>query len=425
MRRPDRVSVYDLTKRSDRPRRPWLVRWQVNGVERSRSFAAKAAADDFHSRLRVAARDGQTFDPHTLEPVVWQNSTQRFVDAAEAWVERQAPTWAPRSRRSAVEALVRAVLLAVSSRAPEPPASVRRHLTARLTPGWQSQDRAAEAWLRRWSLPLSQLTPAVASSVHAGLGLKEDGVAAAPTTTRRLRSTTHALIKDLVADGQLAADPWPATKKARRRADKVSHAVDVELLPSPDQALALIDAVASRQPGSRGYRLLSLVCWYAGLRPSEARALRVEDLDLPETGWGSVRVSRSEDGEGGEGSTKTGRVRRVPLAPPLVAELRTWLGERTTGLLVESRSGQMVSLSNWRRALVRACDQTAVAAISPYDLRHCCATMMLDAGVAPGEAARRLGHSVEVLMRTYAGVMVGDEASANARIDAVLTARGL
>jgi integrase len=62
-----------------------------------------------------------------------------------------------------------------------------------------------------------------------------------------------------------------------------------------------------------------------------------------------------------------------------------------------------------------------VVRISPYDFRHCCATMMLAAGVAPGEAARRLGHSVEVLLGTYAGVMGGDEDTANARIAAALS----
>ena len=42
--------------------------------------------------------------------------------------------------------------------------------------------------------------------------------------------------------------------------------------------------------------------------------------------------------------------------------------------------------------------------------------MPLNSGIKPGDAAARLGHSVEVLMSTYAGVLEYDEEAANARI---------
>ena len=57
---------------------------------------------------------------------------------------------------------------------------------------------------------------------------------------------------------------------------------------------------------------------------------------------------------------------------------------------------------------------------TPYDLRHACATLWLGAGVPVGEVARRLGHSPEVLLKKYAGVLSGDEDLSNARIDAAL-----
>jgi hypothetical protein len=45
---------------------------------------------------------------------------------------------------------------------------------------------------------------------------------------------------------------------------------------------------------------------------------------------------------------------------------------------------------------------------------------MLQAGVSPAEAARRLGHSVDVLMRVYAGVFTDERDRSNARIDRML-----
>jgi hypothetical protein len=44
--------------------------------------------------------------------------------------------------------------------------------------------------------------------------------------------------------------------------------------------------------------------------------------------------------------------------------------------------------------------------------------MMLRAGVVPAEVARRLGHSVDVLMRVYAGVFADERARSNALVDA-------
>lgn len=45
----------------------------------------------------------------------------------------------------------------------------------------------------------------------------------------------------------------------------------------------------------------------------------------------------------------------------------------------------------------------------PYDLRHSGVTWRLNSGVPPIEVAAWAGHSVEVLMRTYARCMTGLE----------------
>ena len=55
-----------------------------------------------------------------------------------------------------------------------------------------------------------------------------------------------------------------------------------------------------------------------------------------------------------------------------------------------------------------------------YDCRHAAATTWLGAGVPLGEAAKRLGHSVETLVSTYVGALDGDELLGNQRIQAAL-----
>jgi integrase len=63
-----------------------------------------------------------------------------------------------------------------------------------------------------------------------------------------------------------------------------------------------------------------------------------------------------------------------------------------------------------------------LAGTTAYDLRHAAATMMLRAGVPPAEVARRLGHSVDMLMRVYAGVFDDERERSNQLIDEALAA---
>ena len=138
---------------------------------------------------------------------------------------------------------------------------------------------------------------------------------------------------------------------------------------------AALDAIVSHQPASRTYQLMTAVLYYGGLRPSE------------------------------------------------VVMLRAWL---TTGkyepdqLLFRTLTGRRPTASNWSRAWHRVLDEIGQPRLRLYDCRHAAATTWLSAGVPLGETARRLGHSVEVLVSTYVGALTGDEATANKSIDTVI-----
>ena len=154
-----------------------------------------------------------------------------------------------------------------------------------------------------------------------------------------------------------------------------------------------------------------MCAWDSSFRalPSETLALRVEDFVLPETGPGTVRIHRSLDEDGQDGMTKTGRERTISVPTALVVVLCEYLGERTTGPLVTTQSGNPPALSNWLRALCRSCDKLGVGRIAPYDFRHSCASMLLAETKAPGAVADRLGNSVEVLLRYYAAALDGQD----------------
>jgi integrase len=273
-------------------------------------------------------------------------------------------------------------------------------------------------YLRRWSLPLSEINEDVCKVAAQAVYRKQDGSAVAASSQHRIRTNVRAMFKAAVAAKKMTAQPWPGA--TARKTERITKQVNVRALPNQREALKLI----AQQKGDN-FKVLGYMCFYAGLRPSEAVAVTVERCTLPETGWGIIRIDQAVQDAGrwteaGEeiGDPKT-HARTVPIPPQLVEILRAHIGDRTSGLVVSTRNGTPVLASNWGDAWRAARAALGVTWV-PYDLRHACATTWLGAGVPIGECARRLGHSPEVLLSTYAGVLTGDEQIANARIEKAL-----
>jgi integrase len=425
MRRPQDVRVYELSDRryrkasSGKPAaRPWVARWVVDGQEASKAFKNRPEADDFRSRLIVAARDGIRFDPVTLLPAEWGGSSETFYEYARAWVARQS-TWAPRSRTSAIEALARGIPLMVTPKAPAPPADMRSYLKAALRPGVEPPSGLCSSWLRRWSLPMGKIDAAIARDAFDSLGTKDDGTIMSATTAHRYRTTVHAMLRDALAVGAIVDDPWPASNGVKkRRAEMAKGKVDREALPNSATVASIVSVMDNHQPASRMYQLMTEIVWQSGLRPSEVRALEVDALNLPDEGWGWITVKRSFDGVQIVEETKTGHVRKAPVPPHLVVKLRAWIAERSIdGPLFRTRKSGVPAESNWLRAFHRACDIAGVPPFSIYTLRHCCASRWIDSGMPWAQAAGFLGHSVAVLQDTYYGASEGDEEVALKRLE--------
>jgi integrase len=272
------------------------------------------------------------------------------------------------------------------------------------------------------------------ADVDRKLGLGLNGRRLAPSTAGRFRKDAKACIRWAVELEQIPTDPWPRQPKGRnrRKANRLAQAVDIRRLPGPERMAQVIAALPTQvQPyAGRTWEVMSAVGYYAGLRPSEVLYLRRQDVHLPEpdpddpdtVGWGWLEVEQADDGEDNAADPKTGR-RVVPIPPHLVVVLQAFLEERPgppETLLFRTKKGTRPSLDNWRRALRRACRAAGIDPLSPYDLRHACATTWIQAGVPLGEAARRLGHSVQTLVARYIQALTGDETIANHRVEAAL-----
>ena len=406
---------------------PWLVRWSIAGRQRSRSFRTKTEADRFRSHLQHAKTIGEPFDVETGEPMSWLPgaSDTPIHTWARRWLAEQWPEWQPRTRTSATEALARFVPLVVSPAASPPPPGLRRHLTETLPPGSSAGSKECEAWLDRWCLQLGQLNRQVLADVEHHLSLGDNGDPLAGTTANRLRTIARACVRRAVDLEILAVDPWPPTSRgrSRRKAVRTKGRVDIRLLPDPATMERAIAAIASHQPGSLTYQVMTAVAYYAGLRPSEVVMLRSSCLHLPAMGWGRIDVVEADVSFDEPGEPKTGP-RSVPIPPRLVEILRNWVKEggfTPDELIFRTRTGQRPSGSNWARAWQRGLRQIGHSPLRVYDCRHAAATTWLQAGAPLGEVARRLGHSVETLVSTYVGALVGDESVANSKIESALS----
>jgi integrase len=430
-RRPQDIRIFSIQDRSARPeaRKPRVVRWRIDGRDYSQAFRTKAEADRLRSRLLVAQQHGEWFEPQTGRPESWSPrgaDTQLHV-WARRWVAEQWPEWAPRTRNEDVYAVSRLIPLATRRGAAPPPADLRRYLRDTLQPGSEiDPEHTHERWLSRWVLTLDELDRPTLAEVSADLGVGANGQALANETARRYRRVARSCIRRAVELEQLSADPWPPTPRgrSRRKVNQPKNAVDVRLLPTPAAAASIIEAMKSHQPGSRTYRAMTAVVYYAGLRPSEVVMLRPRALFLPPSGWGRIAVTEADVGWDEPGDPKTGS-RSTPIPPGLVELLMRWTEDRglvDDELMFRSARGNRPSQSNWSRALKRACAAAGHRRIRVYDFRHACATTMIRAGVPLAEAARRLGHSVETLVSTYIGAMDGDDVEANALIEKALGA---
>ncbi|GIJ44508.1 site-specific integrase [Virgisporangium aliadipatigenens] len=449
------MSSYDIQfwsiRKKARRRRPYEVRWVVNGRECSRSFITKPLAESFRSELMKAARDGEPFDETSGLPVRKANDA-RWLEHACSYVDMKWPKAAAKSRISMAEALTTATMALFEPRRGRPDDEVLRRAlygwafnSGRRGTAMPAEVREALVWANAASMRLSALrSTATVRRLLDALAVKLDGKPAAATTTYRKRAVVYNALGYAVELEILPANP---IDRVQWKAPEVASTVDRRVVANPEQVRRLLAAV--RQHARTGRRLVAFfACMYfAGLRPSEALDLRRDNCYLPKRGWGRIDLTTTDpsagtawtdDGRARErrGLKRRGRneVRPVPIPPELVRHLRhhiEWYGTASDGRLFRTSTGGTVPNSHysklWQHARAAALTPTETAsplAGRPYDLRHAAASLWLNAGVVTTEVARRLGHSVAVLLQVYANCIDGQGEAANKRIEAALSDQG-
>ena len=441
------------------------VRWIVAGERFGETFVTITLADSFRSQLISAARRGEGFDTETGLP---ESMTRKlrdvsFFDHAVEFTASAWPTVSAKSRGSIVETLSRVVPVAVRSLPAAPDAdllraALRKELNQGDHAGPLTGDEAkAIAWLRKASRPVRAFEDdSVVCDVLDALAVNLDGSPAAPDYFSRRRRVLHKALGFAVRKRRLEKNPLskgnlPEGWTAPERPD---NTLDPRAVGSPALVADML-AACSRVGRRQGPRFVAFYgcMYYAMMRPSEVGALTRSSCYLPVEGWGHLTFADAspapgraytDDGKAHEHRGLKGRTRgrpsrdprarkptrRVPIPPELVGLLRAHLenfGTGPDGRLFRSENGNPIQQSTWWqvwqkvRKLALTPEQLATPLLRrPYDLRHSGVTWRLNSGVPPGEVAAWAGHSVEVLMRTYAKCMTGLEDVWIRRIDSTL-----
>jgi len=226
---------------------------------------------------------------------------------------------------------------------------------------------------------------------------KGPGRPKAPATVNRIMGALSALLSWAIEE-RLAPRGWMNPCRGIRRLP--GERERVRFLDDEERARLLEACKASRYPRLRA---LVLTAMLSGARRGELLALRWRDVDLAA---GIARLGR----------TKNGDRRTLVLLPQVVEALRPFAGEATRYVFgaPAHRYQRPASIDTaWRKAIARA----KVHDFHFHDLRHCCASYLVQAGVDLSVVADVLGHRQLAMTRRYAHLKT--ETKANAMLAAL------
>lgn len=199
------------------------------------------------------------------------------------------------------------------------------------------------------------------------------------TITPRARSSVGAEIRDLLdaglSQGEVAAKLEVAQSTVSYHAHRVERVVSSHL-----DLLVRFDAAT-------------------GLRAGEVAALRPSDIDLDK---GLVMVTGSIERGGGRKTTKTGKVRTVPIPKFLHEALRARIAAADDSLFEMPTGGPISHPVFYRTYFKPAAAAIGVPDLRFHGLRHTYAALLIAQGANPLAVQQRLGHaSIEVTLNVY------------------------
>jgi integrase len=260
-------------------------------------------------------------------------------------------------------------------------------------------------------IELAKLTPEAIESHYAKLARpypaedKKGKLITRPglslNSRRRVHACLHRSLNEAVRRRLITRNPaWRITPFAQDGEEENQPALHCW---TPEELQTFLESVAD----DRLYAMWFLFAHY-GMRRGEVLALRWKDVDL-EHGRLTVRRNRVplEGGKVVEGTTKTKRIRELPLGESALKVLRDHRSAQRGGQVVDlartkaeaeaylftDKTGEPLNPNSVTWRFRAAVSKAGVPRIRLHDVRHTCGTSMLQKGVNPTVVAKILGHS--------------------------------
>lgn len=226
-----------------------------------------------------------------------------------------------------------------------------------------------------------------------------------PTVVHRAFGIIRSLVQVALRDGRIKRDPTVGVRLPAKK-----RAIQTTLTAAQVRALA---------NASTRYKSLILFLGFTGARWGEATALTVGDVDVAR---GRATISKSVSGD-----TKTRQTRTIAVPQPVLDAMKPDLrGKLPSALVWTQRDGGPVSTpsrrSRWHSA-VDACREAdpEFPDVTPHDLRHAAASILISAGASVLVVQRQLGHaSAKMTLDRYSHLFDSDLDAVSAAVSNVV-----
>ncbi len=267
------------------------------------------------------------------------------------------------------------------------------------------------------NLSLGKITREEIAGLYASMNVS-------PRTTRYLNMILKAAFKEFIQRDLVVKNPCEVTlpKQKKREYRVFTH----------DEYQRVVNTT------SLFWKTLVMFDVETGLRPEEFLALTWANVTDKHVKVRKALV-RFPKGEYVFTDPKNDASRRtIPISPTLATQLKTHrkallelrmkLGAYWTDLdlVFPTEIGTPFTLSNLARKFKSILDAAKVPSMRTYDMRHTCATWLLEAGENIKVVSERLGHSsIAVTADTYLHVSEGMQESATRRLEALVEVKSL
>lgn len=324
----------------------WQVRWVENGKQTTQTFATKDAAELHAARVETGQADGN-----------WITKDKAGITLNDLWD----PWLASKSN--------------ISEKSKKDYIS---YWTRRVQPQWGNT-------------PVSEIKAATITAWIATLTTTKGTTEPRPLSASAMRKIgllIHSMLDLAVELGYIHSNPTktktlPQQTKSERRYLRIDE----------------VDALLAEAP-TKEAKLLLEVMIMTGLRPGEAKALKVKDLDPTR---GRLMIRRDVDDLGRIDATKTRQHRDVPIGGEILLNLQQAAeGKDPESWLIPDERGKVWTTARWRVIWKNMMTYLGITNFVTYELRHTAASIAIAAGADVKTVQLMLGHASAVeTLNTY------------------------